>query len=183
MKVKNKLRRMWLRLYMKMVREKASPEYIARGWAIGIFYGCLIPFGFQLLCSIPTSIILKGSKIGATVGTLFTNHFSIFIIYPLQCWVGNKIMAGNLTWAKTSEAMNLLIKEQSYSALLGLGWELVASFFIGGALLTAVMTPLTYFGVKKLVLLFRERKNKKIEKRGNFKSHSKNDKDAIRKEL
>ena len=92
-------------------------------------------------------------------------------------------MCGTLTWEKTSEAMNLLIKEQSYSALLGLGWELVASFFIGGALLTAVMTPLTYFGVKKLVLLFRERQNKKIEKRGNFKSHSKNDKDAIRKEL
>ena len=61
---------------MKIVREKASPEYIARGWAIGMFFGCLIPFGFQLICSIPAAFILKGSKIGATLGTLLTNPVS-----------------------------------------------------------------------------------------------------------
>ena len=85
-------KRKMLQLYAKIVREKASPEYIARGWAIGMFYGCLIPFGFQLLCSIPTAFILKGSKIGATIGTLITNHFSVFIIYPVQCYVGLLLM-------------------------------------------------------------------------------------------
>ena len=74
------LKRKLILLYLKIVREKASPEYIARGWAIGMFYGCLIPFGFQLICSIPTAFLLKGSKIGASVGTLITNHFSVFII-------------------------------------------------------------------------------------------------------
>lgn len=156
-----KLRRMWLRMYMKMVREKASPEYIARGWAIGMFYGCLIPFGFQLICSIPTSFLLKGSKIGAAVGTFFTNHFSIFIIYPVQCWVGNKLMGGNLTYDATVKAMSDVIKKQSYEALLSLGWELVIAFFIGGALLTAIMTPITYVIVKRLVIAFRDRKQKK----------------------
>ncbi|MBQ6669322.1 MAG: DUF2062 domain-containing protein, partial [Deltaproteobacteria bacterium] len=42
-----------LRLYSKMLHEKASPEFIARGWAIGVFYGCILPFGVQLLFSIP----------------------------------------------------------------------------------------------------------------------------------
>ncbi|MBR2374100.1 MAG: DUF2062 domain-containing protein [Lentisphaeria bacterium] len=149
-------------MYMKMVREKASPEYIARGWAIGMFYGCLIPFGFQLICSIPTSFLLKGSKIGATVGTFFTNHFSIFIIYPVQCWVGNKLMGGNLTYAATVKAMEDVIKKQSYEALLGLGWELVIAFFIGGALLTAIMTPITYVLVKRLVVMFQNRKKSQI---------------------
>ena len=78
MNLKKTLRRSWGRLYHKMVREKASPEYIARGWAIGMFYGCLAPFGTQLLLSIPTSFLLKGSKIGATFGTLLTNHFTVF---------------------------------------------------------------------------------------------------------
>lgn len=162
MDIKPKLRRIWLRMYMKMVREKASPEYIARGWAIGMFYGCLIPFGFQLICSIPTSFLLKGSKIGATVGTFFTNHFSIFIIYPVQCWVGNKLMGGNLTYAATVKAMEDVIKKQSYEALLGLGWELVIAFFIGGALLTAIMTPITYVLVKRLVVMFQNRKKSQI---------------------
>ena len=63
MSIKSTIRRWWLKLYTKMVGEKATPEYIARGWAIGMFYGCMIPFGFQLMLSIPTSFALKGSKI------------------------------------------------------------------------------------------------------------------------
>ncbi|MBR7139710.1 MAG: DUF2062 domain-containing protein [Lentisphaeria bacterium] len=163
MSIRTKLRRMRLRLYMKMVREKASPEYIARGWAIGMFYGCLIPFGFQLICSIPTSILLKGSKIGASVGTFFTNHFSILIIYPLQCWVGNKLMGGGLTWTETCNIMSDVLHKQNYTSLLALGWDLVIAFFIGGALLTAIMTPLTYIFVKKAVIVFRRKKEKKLQ--------------------
>ena len=161
MELKKKLQKMWLKMYIKIVREKATPEYIARGWAIGMFYGCLIPFGFQLICSIPTAFLLKGSKIGATVGTFITNHFTIFIIYPAQCYVGNKIMGGNLTFAATKQVMKDLLEKQNYEALLALGWDLVIAFFIGGALLTAIMTPITYIFVKRLVAAFQARKNQK----------------------
>ena len=74
---KNYFRKKLISLYSKIVREKASPEYIARGWAIGMFYGCMIPFGLQLICSIPTALVLRGSKIGAVLGTFITNHFTI----------------------------------------------------------------------------------------------------------
>ena len=160
MSVVSTVKRWWVRLYAKMVTEKATPEYVARGWAIGMFYGCLIPFGFQLALSIPTSFVLKGSKIGATLGTLITNHFSIFIIYPLQCYVGNKIIGGKLSYCDVQKAMADLITNQDYSTLLGMSVELVISFFAGGALLTAVMTPLTYFLVKELVVSRQKRKLK-----------------------
>ena len=160
MKLGKYLKRKYLSLYAKMVREKAAPEFIARGWAIGMFYGCSIPFGFQLVLSVPTAFLLKGSKIGAVVGTLITNHFTIFLIYPVQCYVGNKLIGGNLSWAEIKGAMSALINEQSYSKLFSLGGNLVASFFVGGGLLAAVMTPLTYWGVKKLVIRRRARKAK-----------------------
>ena len=147
-------------MYDRIVKEKASPEYIARGWAIGMFYGCLIPFGFQLLCSIPTAFLLKGSKIGATFGTLLTNHFTIFIIYPLQCLVGNHVIGGNLSYDAVNEAMQNVLKLQNYSALLELGRDLLISFFVGGALLTMIMTPITYFLVLNMVKTHRRRKNK-----------------------
>ncbi len=145
-------------LYRKIVREKASPEYIARGWAIGMFYGCLIPFGLQLACSIPTAFLLKGSKIGATLGTLLTNHFTIFIIYPAQCYVGSKIMGGTLTYEKIESTMAAVLENQDYQTLWSLGWDLVAAFFIGGLLLTLIMTPITYFGVLAMVRSFRRRR-------------------------
>lgn len=148
----------WQRLYCRIVREKATCEYVARGWAIGIFYGCFIPFGLQLICSLPTAFLLKGSKVGATLGTFITNHFTIFIIYPVQCWVGNRVIGGDLSYQEVVTIMKKVVNEQSYSSLLSLGGELAASFFIGGALLAAVTTPLTYWGVKKLVYSYQNRK-------------------------
>ena len=160
MNLKKKLKNYAVILYNRIVKEKATPEYIARGWAIGMFYGCMIPFGFQLLCSIPTAFLLKGSKIGATFGTLLTNHFTIFIIYPVQCLVGNHMIGGNLSYAAVNEAMQNVLKLQNYSALMELGCNLIISFFVGGALLTLIMTPLTYFSVKKMVINHRKSKQK-----------------------
>ena len=145
----------WLR--RQILGENASPEFIARGWAIGMFYGCLIPFGVQLLCSIPTAFLLKGSKIGAALGTLLTNHVTIFFIYPAQCWVGNRLMGGSLSYAGIEMALEDVFKEQSFEALQKIGTELLIAFFIGGALLTLIMTPLTYWFVKRMVVMNRAR--------------------------
>jgi uncharacterized protein (DUF2062 family) len=59
--------------------------------------------------------------------------------------------------------MNDVLQKQNYTSLLALGWDLVIAFFIGGALLTAIMTPLTYIFVKKAVIVFRRKKEKKLQ--------------------
>lgn len=159
MKKRNKLYKYWVRLYSKIVREKASATYIARGWAIGMFYGCVGPFGAQLMMSIPTAFLLRGSKIGATVGTLITNHVTIFFIYPVQCYIGNMLMGGDLSYSSIREALSGVLKEQSWASLLEVGRELIISFFIGGAVFAAVMTPLTYYGVKTLVVRYRAKRS------------------------
>lgn len=161
MSYRNWFKRKLVWLYRKIVREKASPEYIARGWAIGMFYGCLIPFGFQLIFSIPTSFVLKGSKIGAALGTLITNQVTIFFIYPVQCWVGNRLIGGDLSINYFKSNLNQVMEEQSLSMLLDLGLELLESFFVGGLLFTAIMTPITYFLVLKIVRKYQLRRARK----------------------
>ena len=161
MSIKRMLYRKWIFLYSKIVREKASPEYIARGWAIGMFYGCIAPMGTQLLLSLPTAFLLKGSKIGATIGTLITNHVTVLFIYPVQCCVGDWLIGGDLSYPAIRDALADLLREQSWEALMGIGSELIAAFFVGGALLTAIMTPLTYFTVKDLVNQYRRRRRAK----------------------
>lgn len=146
-------------LYTKMVTENAPAEYIAKGWAIGIFWGCFCPFGLQLLFSIPTSFILHGSKIGATLGTLITNHFTIFLIYPVQCYFGSRILGNTISYAETKAALTDVIREQSYEALINMGTDLAAAFMTGGLIFALIMTPITYFGVKKIVLKYRKGKN------------------------
>ena len=154
-------------LYYKIVREKASPEYIARGWAIGMFYGCFIPFGVQLVCSIPTAYFLKGSKIGASVGTLITNPVTILFIYPVQCWVGGKLIGRSLSYEKVEASMMQVINHkgpwyEGYRALAEEGLDIILSFFAGGALLTLIMVPITYFFVLYIIRRYREMKQKKV---------------------
>ena len=173
--MKNK--RSWLKsqllwLYYKIVREDATPEYVARGWAIGMFYGCFIPFGLQLVCSIPTAFLLKASKIGASVGTLLTNPVSIFFIYPAQCWIGCKIIGKNISYDTISASMHTVITHdgpwyESYQILAAEGLDIIISFFVGGALLTAIMTPITYIFVLWLIKRYRKLKGQikqKMEK-------------------
>lgn len=141
-----------------ILQDKLPPEKVALGWAIGMFYGCVIPFGFQLILSVPTAIITKSSKIGASVGTLITNPVSIWFIYPVQCFVANRLMGGNLSYASIASAMEKLINAGNYETLFSLGVELVVSFFAGGILLALVCVPMTYFLVKKTILVHRKKK-------------------------
>ena len=96
-------------------------------------------------------------------GTFVTNHFSIFIIYPVQCWLGNRLLGGDLSYGAISHALRDLVKEQSWDALARIGGELVAAFFVGGLLFAAVFTPLTYLGVRALVRRHRARKAARAE--------------------
>lgn len=156
MQLSRKLKLKLLRLYIKIVREKASPEYIARGWAIGMFCGCLIPFGFQLIISVPAAFLMKGSKVGAVLGTLGTNQITIFFIYPVQCYVGSRLLGGDLTLGAVRSALHDVFVRQDYEALFGLSGHLLTAFFMGGAILTAICTPLTYFAVKAMVKNYRK---------------------------
>ena len=158
------LKRKSRKFYLKIVHEKATPEYIARGWSIGMFFGCLIPFGLQLVCSIPTAFLLKGSKIGAVLGTFITNHFTIFFIYPVQCYAGAKLLGIDISYRDVVSKLGRLVREQSFEALKALSRDaggLVAGFFLGGAIMAAVFTPITYVVVKKMVVTYRAQ----IEKR------------------
>jgi len=145
------------RLRRKILKERLPPEDIAGGWALGMFIGCAVPFGIQLVIAIPLAMMMRVSKLGATLGTFITNPVTIFFIYPAQTFVMNKILfGGTLTYAKLAET------QWCWSAVRALGAEIMASFFLGGIALAAVLTPVTYFAVKRFVVGHRLRVERKL---------------------
>jgi uncharacterized protein (DUF2062 family) len=138
-----------------MIHDPLPPEGVAAGWALGMFIGCAIPFGLQLIVSIPLALMMRISKIGATLGTLITNPITIFFIYPAQTYVVNKILfGGSITYSK------LMNVEWTWESVRRLGAEAMASFFLGGIFLALIMTPITYLVVKSLVVRHRKRRSK-----------------------
>ena len=146
----------WRALREKMVGDPLPPEDVAAGWALGMFVGCAVPFGLQLVVSVPLALMMRVSKVGATLGTLLTNPVTIWFIYPAQTWLVNKaLFGGSLSLA------NLMEVEWTWEAVRKLGAEAMASFFLGGLFLAIVLTPVTYFAVKRLVVRHRARKEAK----------------------
>ena len=164
----------WRKFYLKIVREKASPDYIARGWSIGMFFGYLIPIGGQLVCSIPAAFLLKGSKIGAVLGTFITNQVTVFFIYPVQCYAGAKLLGLDSSNIK-DKVGDMIVALKEFSLLhpsldpirkfLNVAGDLAGAFFDGGAIMAIVLTPITYVVVKRMVIAYRIRLEKRRRKR------------------
>ena len=92
-----------------------------------MFIGCAIPFGMQLVIAIPLAIMMRVSKLGATMGTFITNPVSIFFIYPVQTYLVNKMLfGGSLTYEKLADT------EWTWAAVRRLGADAMVSFFLGG---------------------------------------------------
>ena len=149
-------------LYDKIVKERKSAEFIARGWALGAFVGSVIPFGFQVYIALPLSFLLKCSKIGALTGTLITNPLTIIFIYPAQCWAGSRILGKDISYDAISKAMKGVLEQQNWQALMEMSGDLIMSFFVGGFLLAAIVTPVVYFSVRAMVKGYRRRFNVEI---------------------
>ena len=144
----------WHDLRAQMVKDPLPPEDVAAGWALGMFIGCAIPFGLQLLVSIPLAIMMRVSKVGATVGTLITNPFTIFFIYPAQTWVMYNILFGH-------REMGELPTEWTRQSVMALSGPVIISFFLGGIALALVLSPITYFVVKRIVIKYRSKWQRK----------------------
>ena len=146
------LRSYWHALKAKMVKDPLPPEDVAAGWALGMFVGCAVPFGLQLIVSVPLALMMRVSKIGATLGTLITNPVTIFIIYPAQTWAVNRLLfGGSLTFQR------LMDMEWTWHSVRRLGAEAMVSFFWGGLALGMIFSPITYFLVRRLVLRYRSK--------------------------
>ena len=141
-------------LKRKMVRDPLPPEDVAAGWALGMFVGCSVPFGLQLLVSIPLALMMRVSKVGATLGTLITNPVSIFFIYPAQTWVMYNIIFGH-------RELKELPTQWTWASVRALGTDVLVSFLLGGLALALILSPITYFVVKRFVIRHRAKVSRK----------------------
>jgi len=144
----------WKRLREKMVRDPLPPESVAAGWALGVFIGFSIPFGLQLIVSVPLALMMRVSKVGATLGTFVTNPATIFFLYPAQTWVVYNLLFG-------SREMGELPTEWTRQTVMALSGPVIISFFLGGLALAMVLSPITYHVVKQIVIRQRRRKRGK----------------------
>ena len=81
--------RFWRRsLYRRVARLRDSKVSIARGMALGVIVGCVMPPGLQIPPLIAAALFLRVNPFAAFVGTLISNPLTYFPLYLLTCRVG-----------------------------------------------------------------------------------------------
>ena len=119
-----------------------SPEKLARGFAIGIFWGVLPTFGFAILFSLPTAVLFKANRLTAILGTFASNPLTSPFFLLWGTYLGNFILKA----APFTFSWDLL----NFQQLL----RISKSLFLGTLLLAVCIAFLSYGLLLVIIPLF-----------------------------
>lgn len=149
----------WFRLlYLRILRLKGKPEEIAGGIAIGICIGLTPTVPLHMAIAVLIAFFLRKSKLAAALGCWVANPFMLPFIYILDYKMGQAITGIG--------GPSLDLSDFSVSYLLDLGWDITYPLFVGGAAVGLLSIFPSYLITKRLVILYRERRRKRLEKFG-----------------
>ena len=75
-------------LYKRVARLQDAPMSVARGFALGVIFGNLMPPGLQLFTGIPVALLLGGNVLALVAGTCVSNPLTYVAVYVFNCKVG-----------------------------------------------------------------------------------------------
>ena len=138
--------RQWKLNVLRLIRLRAEPNDIAKGFALGIFIGMTPTFGVQMVIAIFLAMLLEENKIAAAVGVWITNPLTAPFIYALEYESGRLLLG--LEYAQ-------LPNELTFSALKSLGWEVMLPMAAGSLLYGTVSSIIAYMVMLQLVPVFK----------------------------
>ncbi len=157
------------RLYFKILHSEGTPKSIARGVAIGLTCGLIIPIGLQTFPALFLAFLLKANKVLTWSFTCVTNPASVIVIYPFQCWIGSYLVFKPLSMesfnAKFQDLANAESLKEGFITFCSLGWDIILPFFAGGILFAVIAAPAGYIFSYKIVDAYQKRKAAKRKMR------------------
>ena len=152
-------------LYMKVAKAEGTPESIAKGVAIGLICGLIIPIGLQTVPALVLAVIFKANKFLSWTFTCVTNPASVFFIYPVQCWIGSYLIFRPLTFARLHKDLEALATIETFADALtvfsAMSWSIIIPFFVGGIFFAVVSAIPGYWLSLKLARKYQARKERK----------------------
>jgi len=133
-----------------------TPDYIARGIAVGLFCAFGVPV-MQMLAALLLAFFFKGAKFPAIAATWVTNWVTAIVIIPTQLYIGSIMIRCDLSFEKIKAVEKAVVNagtvHEYITIFSGLSYEVLFSYLLGGLFLgVAFAIPgylLTIFLVKK----------------------------------
>jgi uncharacterized protein len=143
-------------LRLRVLRLRGEPNEVAGGVAIGVFIGFTPPVPLHTALAVATALLLRKSKLAAVLGCWIANPFVLPLIYVLDYQLGQVVLGAHRPLLEFSAL--------SGSQLLNIGWEIAFPLLTGGMVLGLLSIAPSYFLTKRFVILYRERKRKRLDR-------------------
>ncbi len=141
--------------FSKLIKISDTPHSISLGFAIGVFSAFTPLIGLHIVIAIFFSWLVNANYLSSVAGTFIGTP----ITYPFM-WISS-ILVGNIFFSVDNLNKDLFENFSFYS------WDFfllikpfIWSFVIGSTVLGLISSFLSYFLLKRLVILYRRRKLK-----------------------
>ena len=141
------------RQFLTRVKDlEGEPHYIAMGMSIGIFVSLTPTVPFHTAIAIALAFILKGSKLAAAIGSWVSNPVTIPIFYYACFKTGTLLLGGSVP-----DDINF----KSMHDLFEMGFDVILTMLIGGAVLGIIPALVAYFVTYRFTQKLRERSRRR----------------------
>ncbi len=157
--IMTKLKTTAIRIYQRFIKLKGEPRQIALGFSLGIVVGMTPFFGMHIVFCLILASLLGWSKIAAMIGVQVTNVATIPLIYPINYWVGMKLLGGGQCFKWPAEF--------NFSAFLELmknSPSVLTNLVVGGLVLGIPLAIAGYFFAFRSVSLYRKKREAKQQR-------------------
>ena len=164
-------RTVFLKTYLKIIRTEGTPSSIARGVALGLAVGLIIPVGLQTAPAIFLAFVFKANKVLTWMCTCVTNPATAIVIYPVQCWIGSYLIFHPISFSTFTAEFNEVVHAESiaaaWQAFTELSGVILLSFFAGGLLFAIIAAPLGGILGYKAALAYQEHRKRRLQNKAN----------------
>ena len=136
--------------YLKFIRLRGEPRYLARGVALGVFIGITPTIPLHTVLILALAFILRTSKIPALLASwLVSNPLTIPAQYYFSWRIGKLLFPGHLGWHRIKAVIHQIEEGSDFMAILNhiaaLGAKAIAAMVAGGCLLAIPFSVAGYF--------------------------------------
>ncbi len=142
-----------------------SPEQVARGMAIGVFFAFTPPLGFQMIASAIVATLTYSNRATAIAAVWITNPFTALPIYLATYRIGRYFTPNYPTLDLKQRLAAIVVDEkgewlnlaQQVRELTSLGEETLVPMFIGGFIVGLVLAVIAYILTLMVIVLGKRR--------------------------
>ncbi|NTV13906.1 MAG: DUF2062 domain-containing protein [Desulfobulbaceae bacterium] len=136
--------------YLKLIRLRGEPRYLARGVALGVFIGITPTIPLHTILILALAFTLRTSKISALLSSwVVSNPLTIPAQYYFSWWVGKLLFPGNLSWHRINSVLQKIEAGGDFMStfhhIAALGTKAIAAMLAGGCLVAIPFTMAGYF--------------------------------------